>query len=171
MILAVCAVCGLSMRPCLAQTSPSPVKLRLIRGSTALDASLYNHNGDHIGNIHDLVFDENLGGMTHLIISAGAYPGMGDVLPPVPWQQITAEKLPNGQMRYLAEGHWPAANAKEIPGSAGIKLVKLTDVKGARLLDQQSHTIGENRRRGDRREQRCRRLRGGSPGPGFREKG
>ncbi len=137
---------------------------KLIRGSEIMGAKLFNQKGEHIGEIQDILFDENTGGMTHGIVSVGGWLGIGDKLSAVPWNLIhqsksdspgfvvevekskltSSEQFGKDSMPDFGDS-WFHKNYESygLTAHKGKKLVRLSQVNGADLFNQDATAIGE----------------------------
>ena len=167
--IGLCAALALSANLALAQTDKKPAKSkapegRLVKGSDVVGAKLFNKQGEHIGEINDIVFDENTGGITHGMLAVGGWLGVGENIAAVPWKHIkpskgerkefvvdvdkskltpemtfTAKDWPN-----LTEGWYKESYTRfGIPSRGNAKLVRASKVMGAELFNQQGEDIGE----------------------------
>jgi len=75
-----------------AQTSTKALQGKLVRGSEAMGAKIFNQKGESLGEINDILFDENTGGMTHAVLAIGGFLGIGEKLTAVPWKFIKQAK-------------------------------------------------------------------------------
>ncbi|MBA3650656.1 MAG: PRC-barrel domain-containing protein [Chthoniobacterales bacterium] len=94
-----CLALGLTALPVLGQ---QPAKkgfhVQFIHSSHLIGADLFNTTGVDIGQVNDVVFDENSGGMMHAILAAGGFIGIGDKLTPVTWNAITVKTTNDGKI-------------------------------------------------------------------------
>lgn len=178
-LLSAVTICCLSIRlcasPALAQetatnnynkttTAQTTTKMRfdghLLRSSNVVGADLYNTKGEDIGQINDVVFDENTGGMTHAILAAGGFLGIGDKLTPVKWDAIQVRKKGEDELNFVTlmdkqqltqeksfdKSSWSDSAAhtwvQQLPGTQGKKLVRMSTVDDAKLFDQSGTQIG-----------------------------
>jgi sporulation protein YlmC with PRC-barrel domain len=130
---------------------------QLLRSSNVIGADLYNTKGEDIGQINDVLFDENAGGMTHAILAAGGFLGIGDQLTPVEWNKIETEPASEGSYKFMlkadktelmkehsfAQNEWPDFNkgwsSEKVQGK---KLVRMSTVDDAKLFDKTGTEIG-----------------------------
>lgn len=153
-----CLAIGLSATPALANNA-KPFKAKLLRSSQVLGSDLYNNSGENIGQIRDVVFDENSGGMTRAILAIGDYIGTGDQLTPLEWNKIETQSVDNDHFKFIvkadkaelkteksfAQDKWPDFEkgwASEMPATSGHKLVRMSQANDAKLFDQTGHQIG-----------------------------
>ncbi len=164
-ITACCAAIALTTGTAGAQTETKDPQLKgkLARGSEVVGAKVFNQNGDHLGEINDIIFDENKGGVTHAILAIGGWLGMGEKLTAVPWKFIKqSEKDTPGYVvevdkaKLTAAPHfdndsWPDLNNTwyekngsyyGLTGKTGKKLVRYSKVNGVELYDQKGVEIG-----------------------------
>jgi sporulation protein YlmC with PRC-barrel domain len=136
---------------------------KLLRGSNVIGADLYNGNGEDIGQINDVVFDENTGGTSYAILAAGGWLGIGDKLTPVKWDSVqlrnkgenndneisfvtnlTKQQLT--QEKSFDKSSWSDSTAnswvQQLPNTQNKKLVRMSSVDDAKLLDQNGNQIG-----------------------------
>ena len=167
--IVLCAAIALSANLALAQTDKKPSKGKppegkLVKGSDLIGAKLFNQEGDHIGDINDIVFDENTGNVTHGILAVGGWLGLGEKITAVPWKFIQQSKKDSpGYVVNVAKSkltpemsftgsNWPNLNDSwykesysrfDMPAKPGVKLVRGTTAIGAELFNQQGEDIGE----------------------------
>lgn len=152
---------GLCISPAMAQMkAPNHIQGQLVRTSNVIGADLHNQKGDDIGQINDLIFDENTGGDTHAILAAGDYLGIGDKLTPVKWNEIHVQvnnddnpkvitdldKAKLSSMKSYDQDAWNndgAAALQKMPATDHEKLVRASKVNDAKLFDTDAHQIGE----------------------------
>lgn len=155
-----------------AQTSPAaattgkesrPLSGKLMRGSEIVGANIFNQQGEDLGEINDVLFDENTGGMTHAVLAMGGFLGIGEKLTAVPWKHIRqSEKDTKGFVVEADKAKLKAAESFDmnawpdlddawlqknytsygLTGKAGKKLVRASKVEGAKLFNQQGEQIG-----------------------------
>lgn len=144
--------------------NPKENKLKLVRGSEVVGADLFNQKGEDLGEINDVLIDENTGEITHGILAIGGWLGIGEKLTPVPWQNIKpSEKATRGYVVDLEKAKLAGAASFEknkwpdlrgnfgaqnytyfgLTGKTGMKLVRLSEVDDAKLFDQKGQQIGE----------------------------
>ena len=80
--IGLCAALALSANLALAQTNNKPGKGKapegkLVKGSDLIGSKLFNQQGEHIGDINDIVFDENTGNVTNGMLALGGWLGIG----------------------------------------------------------------------------------------------
>ena len=169
--LSLCAALAVSANLALAQTDNKPAKTKgkapsgkLVKGEDLIGSKLYNKQGEHIGEMNDIVFDENKGTMTHGMLAVGGWLGLGEKIVPVPWKFIKqSEKDTEGyvvdvekskltpDMAFdakswpnLTEGWYKETYSRfSVPSAGNAKLVRGTTAIGAELFNQQGEDIGE----------------------------
>ncbi len=162
-ILSAVTICslaiGLCAIPALAGNMKGDFKGDLVRSSNLIGANLYNTNGDDIGQLNDIVVDENTGGMSNAILAAGGFLGIGDNLTPVTWKDLKVTRNEDGNLKLVTgldkarltdensfeKNNWMSTDdtwMKQLPHAAGKKLVRLSKVNDAKLFDQSGHQIG-----------------------------
>ena len=87
--MSLCAALVFATSVAVAQTdnkanNGKPPEGKLVKASEVVGAKLFNQEGQHIGKINDLVFDENRGGITHGMLALGGWLGVGENITPVP---------------------------------------------------------------------------------------
>ena len=169
--LSLCAALAVSASTAFAQTDKKAGKTKskapsgkLVKGEDLIGAKLFNKQGEQIGDINDIVFDENTGGMTHGMLAIGGWLGLGEKIVPVPWKFIKqSEKDTQGyvvdvekskltpEMAFdsnnwpnLTEGWYKETYSRfSVPAGGNAKLVRGSKVIGAELFNQQGDDIGE----------------------------
>ena len=160
-----CAVLAFGLSTAAANDKePSHPAGKLMKGSQVTGAKLFDDQGNHIGEIKDVLFDENTGGMTHAIVSVGGWLGIGDKESAVPWKfvhqsksgspgfvlEIDKAKLKDGES--FADSAWPNTDQTWYDKSYshyglkthnGAKLVRASKVISAQLFDQKGDKIGD----------------------------
>ncbi len=137
---------------------------KLMKGSNVVDAKLFDQHGKQIGQIDDVLFDENSGGMTHAIVAVGGWLGIGDKDSAVPWKFIHPSKdntaafvLTVDQSRLKDSDHfdknnWPVTDQNwygknyqhyGLTPRQNAKLVRASQVIGAELFNQHGEKIGD----------------------------
>jgi sporulation protein YlmC with PRC-barrel domain len=142
------------------QTGPAqgqPFRADLVRSEKVLGAAVYDANGKQIGEIKDVVFDENTGGATRAVLSVGDYLGIGDQLTPVEWNKINAVRTDNNNCRFTVTAtkadlqkeqsfgpdNWPDfTNGWNGENVQGKKLVRMSQANDADLYDTNGNQIG-----------------------------
>ncbi|MDQ3200320.1 MAG: PRC-barrel domain-containing protein [Verrucomicrobiota bacterium] len=83
---------GLIAATAQAQKAPHKFDGQLVRSSNLIGADLFTTTGDDIGEINDVVLDENSGTVMYPALSAGGFLGIGDKLTLVSWKSIEVKK-------------------------------------------------------------------------------
>ena len=167
--MGLCAALVFSASLAVAQTDNKakkgkPPEGKLVKASEVVGAKLFNREGQHIGEINDVVFDENKGGVTHGMLAVGGWLGVGENITAVPWKHIQQSKKTPGEyvvdvekskltadMSFKAND-WPKLTEgwyKEtysrfgLPTKPGMKLVRASTAIDAELFNQNGKDIGE----------------------------
>ena len=130
-----------------------------VRSNKVLGAAVYDTSGKQIGEVRDVVFDENTGGMSRAILSINDYLGIGnDQLTPVEWRQMSVNREPEGTMKFtvtadkaqlqkeqsFSSDNWPDfTNGWQGEKTTGRKLVRMSQAKNADLFNQNGNQIGD----------------------------
>ncbi|MEO8044068.1 MAG: PRC-barrel domain-containing protein [Spartobacteria bacterium] len=159
-----CLAVGLSAVPAMAQMHTEHgthgFNAQLVRSSNLIGADLYNATGEDIGQVNDVVFDENSGGMMHAVLAAGGFIGIGDKLTAVNWNAINVKKNNDGKIKVTTtldkakltaeksydKSGWKGSDKswmQQLPETAGKKIVRMSDVDDAKLFDKTGTHIGE----------------------------
>ena len=167
--MGVCAALAVSASRAMAQggkkaTDGKPPEGKLVKASEVIGAKLFNKQGEHIGEINDVVFDENTGGMTHGMLAVGGWLGVGENITAVPWKFIQQSKkdtpgyvvdvekskltpemsFKTNDWPKLTEGWFNETYSRfGVPSGGNAKLVRGSKVIGAELFNQQGEDIGE----------------------------
>lgn len=139
---------------------------KLLKASEVIGAKIFNTNGEDLGEIKDVVFDENKGGIAYGVLSIGGWLGIGDDVSVVPWNEIKQSKsdspgfvlsnLDKSKLKgapHFANDSWPdfnddwnskTANYYGVQGEKlkGMKLVRASNVMEAKLWNQGAEKIG-----------------------------
>ena len=59
--------------------------------TTLVGNDVYNHKGEDLGNIKEIMLDMRLGRVGYAVLSVGGFLGMGDKLFAVPWSALTLD--------------------------------------------------------------------------------
>lgn len=167
-ILVAAAIC-LTMNPvahlAFAQNE-KPMTGKLVKGSEILGVKIFNESADHLGEIDDIIFDENTGAVAYGILSIGGWLGIGDKIVAVPWKHIKqsekdspgfvldVDKAKLKEAPAFAKNSWPDFNdawnqtaftyyALKGDQFKGVKLVRASEVIGANLWNQKAEKIGD----------------------------
>lgn len=60
-----------------------------IRATTVKGTDVYNHDGEHLGHIDDVVLSKGEGRAVYAIMSFGGFLGIGERYHPLPWDSLT----------------------------------------------------------------------------------
>ena len=136
---------------------------KIIRASTVVGSKVFDQKGNKIGDIKDVLFDEDGGGCPFGVLDLGGYLGIGDKLSAVPWQHIKQSdqaspgyvldadkaKLVGGMN--FDDGSYPKTDSAwlekadayygmKAPGDK--KLVRASKAMNAELYDEKGDKIG-----------------------------
>lgn len=141
------------------KTNVNEFNAQLLRSDKVLGATVYDSSGKEIGEIRDVVFDENKGGMSRAILSIGDYLGIGsDQLTPVEWNKMSTQRESDGTVKFtvtadkaqlksehsFSSDNWPdLANGWQGEKVEGRKLVRMSQAKGSDLFNQNGKQIGD----------------------------
>jgi sporulation protein YlmC with PRC-barrel domain len=64
-----------------------------ISASTLIGTDVFNHKGEDLGNIKDIMLDTDSGNVRYAVLSTGGFLGMGDKLFAVPWSALTLDTV------------------------------------------------------------------------------
>lgn len=64
---------------------------KVFRASTIKGMEVYNLEGEHVGQIDELVIDIEKGQVVYAALSVGGFLGIGDKLFAIPWREFTME--------------------------------------------------------------------------------
>jgi sporulation protein YlmC with PRC-barrel domain len=67
-----------------------------IRASRVSGTEVYNADGEHIGQIDDVVLDKRSGKADYAIMSFGGFLGIGERYHPLPWQSLAYDPARGG---------------------------------------------------------------------------
>lgn len=80
----------------------------LIAASKVNGTKVYNHAGDSLGSIHDVMLDKSSGHVKYAVLSFGGFLGIGEKYHPLPWNQLTYSEEHGGYVinldRNILEG-------------------------------------------------------------------
>ena len=63
----------------------------VISASTLIGNDVFNHKGEDLGNLKDIMLDTHSGEVCYAVLSFGGFLGMGDKLFAVPWNALTLD--------------------------------------------------------------------------------
>lgn len=67
-----------------------------IRASKVIGTSVYNHSGDKIGKVEDVMLDKTTNNIMFGVLGFGGFLGMGEKYHPVPWASLDYQKDKGG---------------------------------------------------------------------------
>jgi sporulation protein YlmC with PRC-barrel domain len=67
---------------------PAPM---VISASTLIGNDVFNHKGEDLGNLKEIMLDTHSGEVCYAVLSFGGFLGMGDKLFAVPWSELTLD--------------------------------------------------------------------------------
>ncbi|MEO7723687.1 MAG: PRC-barrel domain-containing protein [Chthoniobacterales bacterium] len=139
---------------------------KLLKASEVIGAKIFDTDGEHRGEIKDLVFDENKGGIVYGVLSIGGWLGIGEDVTVVPWKEIKQSKsespgfvvsnMDKTKLQgapHFGNDSWPDFNGDWNNTTAtyyglqgdklkGMKLVRASNVREAKLWNQSAEKIG-----------------------------
>jgi sporulation protein YlmC with PRC-barrel domain len=68
----------------------------LIAASKVNGTSVYDHAGEKLGSIYDVMINKSSGKTAYAIMSFGGFLGMGNSYHPIPWQNLTYDEQKGG---------------------------------------------------------------------------
>jgi hypothetical protein len=68
----------------------------LIAASKVNGTSVYDHAGEKLGSIYDVMINKSSGKAAYAIMSFGGFLGMGNSYHPLPWQHLTYDERLGG---------------------------------------------------------------------------
>jgi sporulation protein YlmC with PRC-barrel domain len=69
---------------------PGPM---VISASTLIGNDVFNHKGEDLGNLKEIMLDTHSGNVCYAVLSFGGFLGMGDKLFAVPWSALTLDTV------------------------------------------------------------------------------
>ncbi len=139
---------------------------KLLKASEVIGVKIFNTDGEHLGEIKDVIFDENKGAIAYGVLSIGGWLGMGDDVTVVPWKFIgrsksdspafVVTKLDKAKLKdapHFANDAWPdftddwnntTATYYGLQGDKlkGMNFVRASNVLEAKLWNQSADQIG-----------------------------
>ncbi|GLS30946.1 Sporulation protein YlmC, PRC-barrel domain family [Mesorhizobium albiziae] len=67
-----------------------------VRASNVTGTNVYNGQGDHLGQVDDIVIGKKDGTVKYAILSIGGFLGLGKDYHPVPWAELTYSEDQDG---------------------------------------------------------------------------
>lgn len=71
-------------------------KYQLVSANKVEGTPVYNGQGEHLGEIDDLVIDKYSGQVVYALMSFGGFLGIGERLHPLPWGVLKYDRLREG---------------------------------------------------------------------------
>lgn len=68
----------------------------VISASKVTGTSVYNTQGDQLGEIYDVMVDKRSGKIAYAILSFGGFLGIGEKQHPLPWSALTYDETKGG---------------------------------------------------------------------------
>lgn len=68
----------------------------VISASKVTGTEVYNTDGEHLGEIHDVMIDKQSGKTAYAIMSFGGFLGMGEQYHPLPWSTLKYDTRQGG---------------------------------------------------------------------------
>ena len=161
--LLVCANLALAQSDTKASKGKPPAG-KMVKATEVMGAKLFNQQGENIGEIKDIVFDENAGGVTHCVLAIGEWLGRADNLTVVPAKFVRPSKdkitefvlhLDKAKITpemSFAQNNWPKFTNNwfkqsyarfNMPAKSGVKLILANTAIGAELFNKEGNDIGE----------------------------
>ena len=75
----------------------------LISSDRVAGTEVYNHSGDHLGEIHEVMIDKISGKVAYAIMSFGGFLGMGESYHPLPWSSLKFDTTKGGYVVNLTK--------------------------------------------------------------------
>ena len=96
----------------------------LIGGDKVEGTKVYNSDGDHLGEIHEIMIDKVSGNVAYAVMSFGGFLGIGEKFHPVPWPLLDYDVEQDGFVVPLDPAalknapSYDAAEVRELGGPA-----------------------------------------------------
>jgi sporulation protein YlmC with PRC-barrel domain len=87
---------------------------RAIKASKVIGTSVYNTQGEKIGNVEDVVLDKMSNEIMFAVVSFGGFLGMGKKFHPLPWARLDYQPDEDGYVVGLSREALQAAPAYEL---------------------------------------------------------
>jgi sporulation protein YlmC with PRC-barrel domain len=97
-----------------------------IRASKVIGTSVYNHAGDKIGKVEDVVLDKQSNNIMFAVVGFGGFLGMNEKFHPLPWSTLDYQKEREGYVVNMTKEQLQAAPAD------GIDQLTMSDGDGLR---------------------------------------
>ena len=85
-----------------------------IRASKVIGTSVYNHAGDKIGKVEDVVLDKQSNNIMFAVVGFGGFLGMNEKFHPLPWSTLDYQKEREGYVVNMTKEQLQAAPADGI---------------------------------------------------------
>lgn len=85
-----------------------------IRASKVIGTSVYNHAGDKIGKVEDVVLDKQSNNIMFAVVGFGGFLGMNEKFHPLPWSTLDYQKDREGYVVNMTKEQLQAAPADGI---------------------------------------------------------
>ena len=85
-----------------------------IRASKVIGTSVYNHAGDEIGKVEDVVLDKQSNNIMFAVVGFGGFLGMNEKFHPLPWSTLDYQKNRDGYVVNMTKEQLQAAPADGI---------------------------------------------------------
>src|SRR5688572_32978390 len=79
---------GKGIGPDLTRSGPGPA---LMGADTLVGNDVYNHKGEDLGDVKEIMLDMRTGKVAYAVLSFGGFLGMGEKLFAVPWNALTLD--------------------------------------------------------------------------------
>ena len=89
----------------------------VISASMVTGTNVYNTEGDHLGEIHDVMLDKRSGRIAYAIMSFGGFLGIGEQYHPLPWATLKYDTRQGGYVVGLTREQLQGAPAFGISDS------------------------------------------------------
>ncbi len=66
---------------------------RLMGADTLIGEDVYNHKGEELGDIKEIMLDMSTGGIAYAVLSSGGFMGIADKLFAVPWSALKLDTV------------------------------------------------------------------------------
>ena len=86
----------------------------LIAASKVKGTSVYNHQGESLGSIYDVMINKRSGQVSYAVMSFGGFLGMGEKYHPVPWNKLTYSEQYGGYVVNLDKRQLEGAPAYDV---------------------------------------------------------
>lgn len=90
----------------------------LIGADKVEGTKVYNPNGDHLGEIHEVMIDKVSGNVAYAVMSFGGFLGLGQKYHPLPWSALKYDTNAEGYVINLSRDQLesgPAYGTEDMP--------------------------------------------------------